>query len=89
MIFISFVCFLIVLYWQFNAEMNQQRSNGSTRVRQEAGTAIFNCKDSDLETGESRFKTFGKLIGWQAKRKNHYFANSSWAAHCLKNRTHL
>ncbi|KIJ48303.1 hypothetical protein M422DRAFT_162803, partial [Sphaerobolus stellatus SS14] len=49
----------------FNAEMNQQRSNSSTRVRHETGTAILSCKDIDLESGKNRFQAFGALIGWK------------------------
>ncbi|KIJ25402.1 hypothetical protein M422DRAFT_86649, partial [Sphaerobolus stellatus SS14] len=49
----------------FNAEMNQQHSNSSTRVRHETGTAILCCKDTDLESGKHRFQAFGALIGWK------------------------
>ncbi|KIJ44790.1 hypothetical protein M422DRAFT_251779 [Sphaerobolus stellatus SS14] len=52
-------------YSIFNAEMNQQHSNGSTHVRHETGTAILSCKDIDLESGKNHFQAFGALIGWK------------------------
>ncbi|KIJ22540.1 hypothetical protein M422DRAFT_129075, partial [Sphaerobolus stellatus SS14] len=48
----------------FRDLMNQQRSNGSKRVRRDAGSAIFECLDADLATSEARFEKFSILIGW-------------------------
>ena len=48
---------------QFKAEASQQRSNLSSRVRRQAGTAIFACGEDDLKTPEIRRQKFGELIG--------------------------
>jgi len=48
---------------QFNKEMNQQRSNSSTRIRI-AGPSIFNCLPEDFKSAEARKIKFRTLIGW-------------------------
>ncbi|KIJ52076.1 hypothetical protein M422DRAFT_243663 [Sphaerobolus stellatus SS14] len=58
-------------YSIFNKEMNVQRSNGSTCVHTETGTAILDCKNKDLASAETRFSKFGILIGWKAL-EGHY-----------------
>lgn len=50
----------------FKAEASQQRSNLSSRVRRQAGTAIFGCSEDDLKSPEIRRQKFGELIGLPA-----------------------
>ncbi|KAF8582943.1 hypothetical protein K439DRAFT_1349968 [Ramaria rubella] len=55
-----------VLWNNFKSSMSQQRSNGSTRICREAGTAIFKCLDEDISDSFQRRKKFKELIGWTA-----------------------
>ncbi|KIJ38362.1 hypothetical protein M422DRAFT_259019 [Sphaerobolus stellatus SS14] len=48
----------------FTAAMHQQRSNASTRVRPDSGTAIFRCTDEEFANRADNFKD---LIGWSSK----------------------
>lgn len=43
--------------------MNQQRSNGSSRIRA-AGPLIFNCTPQFFNNNESRTETYKVLIGF-------------------------
>jgi hypothetical protein len=56
--------------------MGQQRSNGVTRVRREAGAAIFECLEKEIHNPTLRGPKFRELIGWTetADRKGEYLA---------------
>ncbi|KAF8578340.1 hypothetical protein K439DRAFT_1621412 [Ramaria rubella] len=55
-----------VLWNNFKSSMSQQRSNGSTRIHREAGTAIFKCLDEDISDSFQCCEKFKELIGWTA-----------------------
>jgi len=49
--------------------MNQQRSNGSTRIRA-AGPLIFECSPKTFDTVSLRHIEFRTLIGWTVDENN-------------------
>ncbi|KIJ30677.1 hypothetical protein M422DRAFT_267723 [Sphaerobolus stellatus SS14] len=52
------------MFWkEFKKQMQQQRSNGISRIRLYAGPAIFDCKASDLATVTRRMR-FKEEIGF-------------------------
>lgn len=62
---------LLPLWWvsiakvsQFRNAMMTQRSNTSTRVRKQAGHAIFDCTTEELTNPQTRYEKFREKIGW-------------------------
>ncbi|KIJ23335.1 hypothetical protein M422DRAFT_90756, partial [Sphaerobolus stellatus SS14] len=56
--------FTNILFWkEFKSQMQQQRSNGITRIRHTVGASIFDCKPSELDTATARMK-FKEDIGF-------------------------
>lgn len=54
---------------QFRNEMQQQRSNTSTRIRKECGGLIFHCMQDDMVLGKRRVELFNMKNGYKASEE--------------------
>src|ERR1700733_1440008 len=67
---------------KFRNGMMSQRSNTSTRLRKQAGHAIFSCQGSDLTSAQNRYDKFRAKIGWvNSQNGNSYY--ETWKVEIL------
>ncbi|KAG2133691.1 hypothetical protein DEU56DRAFT_757041 [Suillus clintonianus] len=66
----------------FQAGMQSQRSNISTRVRTRCGAMIFGCTEAQIKSAAYRKETFGSLIGWKKNDKGEWYYDA-WDSEIL------